>query len=49
MVQNKCDSKMTIISNMPSNGNIHHATYRSISLQRSLLSLLLDNVYTLAT
>ncbi|MBD2725199.1 hypothetical protein H6G96_02370 [Nostoc sp. FACHB-892] len=36
---------MTIINNMPSNGNIHHATYRSISLQRSLTFLLLDNVY----
>ncbi|MEA5628261.1 hypothetical protein VB740_35835 [Nostoc sp. UHCC 0251] len=36
---------MTIISDMPANGNIHLATSRSISLQRSLQFLLLDNIY----
>ncbi|WP_196522177.1 hypothetical protein [Nostoc commune] len=36
---------MTIINDMPSNGNIHLATFRSISLQRSLQFLLLDNIY----
>ncbi|MBG1241498.1 hypothetical protein [Nostoc sp. NZL] len=36
---------MTIISDMSSNGNIHLATFRSISLERSLQFLLLDNIY----
>ncbi|HYX13942.1 MAG TPA: hypothetical protein VE944_06150 [Nostoc sp.] len=36
---------MTIISDMPTNGNIHLATFRAISVQRSLQFLLLDNIY----
>ncbi|WP_181985144.1 hypothetical protein [Nostoc sphaeroides] len=36
---------MTIISDMLSNGNIHLATFRAISLQRSLPFLVLDNIY----
>ncbi|MCC5666693.1 hypothetical protein LC653_23085 [Nostoc sp. CHAB 5784] len=36
---------MTIISDMPANGNIHLATFRAISLQRSLQFLVLDNIY----